>query len=115
MRKRSARSSPKPRRRESPSAAPRAWTIKPLMLPWSGARRKVISSVLFRWFLVDIGMLEEAGLSTCITTYTGRKTCEIGARQGANRNEVEHLVRIGNAAWRRFSSGFRQGTNGTGH
>src|SRR4051812_20616373 len=72
-------------------------------------------SVLFRWFLVDVCMLEKSGLSTCITTYTGWKTCEIGDRQGANRKQVGHLLRIRNAAWRRFSSGFRQGTNGTGH
>jgi len=50
-----------------------------------------------------------------VNTRIGWKTCEIGARQGANRNEVEHLVRICNAAWRRFSSGFRQVINGTGH
>jgi len=43
------------------------------------------------------------------------KTREIGVRQGANRNEVEHLVRIRNAAWRRLSSGFRLRTNETGH
>jgi hypothetical protein len=34
-----------------------------------------------------------------IDTIVGWKTCEIGARQGANRNQVEHLVRIRNKAW----------------
>ena len=48
-------------------------------------------------------------------TIVGWKTCEIGVRQGANRNEVEHLMRIRNTAWRRFSSGFRQVIYGTAH
>jgi len=43
-----------------------------------------------------------------INTIRGWKTCEIGARQGANRSQVVHLARIRNTAWRRFSSGFRQ-------
>jgi hypothetical protein len=34
------------------------------------------------------------------------KNGEIGARQGANRSQVEHLARICNAVWRRFSSSF---------
>jgi len=42
----------------------------------------------------------------------GWKTGEIDVRQGTNRSQIEHLARIRNAAWRRFSSGFRPRISG---
>jgi hypothetical protein len=42
----------------------------------------------------------------CCYGWLRNKGGEIGARQGANRSQVEHLARICNAVGRRFSSSF---------
>jgi len=59
----------------------------------------VVPSVLSHSYLIEFSA---HGLNQKLrsTTIRGWKTCEIGARQGANP--------IRNTAWRRFSSGFRQ-------
>jgi hypothetical protein len=40
------------------------------------------------------------------TAAAGWKASEIGARQGSNHGQVEHLAGVRNTAWRRFSAGF---------
>jgi hypothetical protein len=42
----------------------------------------------------------------CCDGWLCNKSGEIGARQGANRSQVEHLARICNTVWRLFSSSF---------